>query len=165
MNVEPPWLQDLFLKHRGEHIYIEGKQIIQLDRVKIPRLALIHLKFVGNKIFDGNAAVIAVRKPDKIYLSDGSAAIAVAIWDELNLPREVCHTVESGRGCLEVYNKYYIRHSDGFVSEDSFTGNAGMHVTELDENVRRYECSNAVGPFSLDDLVFEVRWEPLPSRE
>jgi hypothetical protein len=160
MTNELPWLQDFFFKHRGEPLYIDGKQIIQLDRINIPPNALIHVKFVGDDIYTGNAAVIAVRKPGKIFLSDGSAVTAVAIWDERHLPREVTHIVEYEECCLEVYNKYYVEHLDGFVSEDNFTGNAGMHVIELAKNVRRYECSSGVGPFALNDLVFELRWEP-----
>ncbi|HEV2818700.1 MAG TPA: hypothetical protein VGW40_15930 [Allosphingosinicella sp.] len=160
MTVEFPWLQDLFVKHRGQPLYVNGQQIIQMDRIEIPSRALIKLKFLGDKIFEGNAAVIAVDKPDKIFLCDGSTATAVAIWDEPGLPREVTHLVDSKKCNLKVYNKYYITFSDGFVVEESFTGNAGMHVVKISENVRRYECSNAVGPVCLNDLVFELCWEP-----
>jgi hypothetical protein len=161
MTVEFPWLQDLFVKHRGQPIYVDGKQIIQMDRIEIPPRALIRVTFVGDHIYNDNAAVIAVRKPDKIFLCDGSTAPAVAIWDEPDLPRKVSHIVESEGRSLDVYNKYRTKHSEDFITEDSFTGNAGIHVVEVSENVRRYECSNAVGPFSLNDLVFEVCWEPL----
>ncbi len=40
-----------------------------------------------------------------------------------------------------------------------------MHVVEVAENVRRYECSNGQGPISLNDLVFELGWEPLAAKE
>lgn len=163
MSADTPWLKDLFLASKGKPVYVDGTKFILLDRIEIPASVLVHVEFVGEKYFLNSAAVIAVRKPDKIYLSDGSTAIAVAIWDELDLPRQVVHRVVSERHCLEVYHKYRIFHSSDFVTEDSFTGNAGMHVVEMSENRRRYECSNGVGPISLDDLVFEVWWEPLPA--
>lgn len=160
MSNEYLWLKDQFLKTRGKPLCIDGKRIIQMDRIEIPERVLVHVKFLGERIYLENAAVIAVQKPDRIYLSDGSTASAVAIWDEPDLPRQVRHVVESQNRCLEIYNKYRNRHSDDFITEDHFTGDAGMHVVEVARNVRRYECSNGIGPFSLDDLVFELRWEP-----
>jgi hypothetical protein len=161
MNDTPPSLQALFLETKGQPIFIGGNKIILMDRINIPSLALVKLRFLGDTIYRDNAAVIAVRNADKILLSDNSAAKAVAVWDEPDLPREVSHIVESENRTLEVYNKYRIRHSEDFVTEDSFTGNAGMHVIEVTENRRRYECSNGPGPVSLEDLVFELWWEPL----
>lgn len=161
MNNDTPWLADLFLASMGKPVCVDGKKIIQMDRIEISSRTLIRLRFLGERAFHGNAAVIAVRKPDRILLSDGSPATAVAIWDEPGLPREVTHIVETERRCLEIYNKYHITFSDGFVINESFTGNAGMHVVEVAENVRRYECSNGAGPISLNDLVFELCWESL----
>lgn len=157
--IAEPALQDLFVGSSGRPIDFAGHRVIQLDRIPIPEKCEVVVSFIGERIYQNNAAVIAVRKPGRIFLSDGKPVGAVAIWDAPDLPRTVRHPVESGGNCLEVYNKYRLFHSEDFITEDKFTGNAGMVVTEIDSCKRRYQCSNGDGAFSLTDLVFEVSWE------
>jgi hypothetical protein len=159
---EIPFVQDLFLTSQGKPVRIGGKKIILTDRVKIPARTKVSISFIGERIFRNNGAVIAIRHPGKIFMSDGSKAQAVVTWDEPNLPRKITYVVSSANQHLEVYNRYRIKHSDDFVTEDSFTGNAGMHVTQVSHSVRRYECSNGLVPFKLDDLIFELSWESVP---
>jgi hypothetical protein len=148
----------MFLASRGKPVRFAGHEIIQMDRMAIPENCEVVVDFAGERVYQNEAAVIAVRKPGRIFLSDGSAVKAVAIWDVPDLPRTASHRVESGGCLLEIYHKYRTFHSPEFATEDSFTGNAGMIVSEVDANRRRYQCSNGPGEFSPTDLVFEVSW-------
>lgn len=154
-------LQTLFLNGHGDPVEVEGRSVVQIDRLELADRTEMEIVFVGGRPFRDNAAVIAIDRPGAILLSDGSPASAVAIWDEPGLPRKIIHRVESAGQPLQVYNKYRTRHGPDFVTEDSFTGNAGMIITELSPNRKRYECSNGPGRFSPGDLVFELNWTPL----
>jgi hypothetical protein len=154
-------LQDLFLERRGDPIEVDGRLVVQMDRVDLQGAGEVEIVFAGTRPFHDNAAVLAIDQPSAILLSDGSRATAVVIWDEPGLPRTVVHRVESADRPLFVYNKYRTRHGPDFVTEDSFTGNASMIVTSLSPHRRKYECSNGPGQFSPDDLIFELRWERL----
>jgi len=150
-------LQYLFLAGLGKPLQIDGRTVVQMDRWELESGVEAEIVFLGDKPFCDNAAAIAIDRPGMILLSDGRPAKAVAIWDEPGLPRTVIHRVENAGRPLKIYNKYRTRHAPDFITEDSFTGNAGMVVTEVSASCRRYECSNGPGPFSPDDLVFEVR--------
>jgi len=134
-----------------------------MDRLDLPESAEVEIVFLSSRQPGGNAAVIAIEKPGSISLSNGTPATAIAIWDEPYLPTAVVHRIESAGRMLQVYNKYRTRHGPDFITEDSFTGNAGMIVTQTSPSRRRYECSNGPGPFSPDDLIFELSWKSLGS--
>jgi hypothetical protein len=153
-------LQEMFVRSHGQPIVLGERTVVQMDKVDLAGTVEAKIQFVGAEFYVNNAAVIAIRKPGKIFLSDGSVTNAVQIWDEPGLPRVAIHVVDSAGQPLEVYNKYRTRHGSGFVTEDSFTGNAGMIVTALSPLKKRYECSNGPGQFSTD-LIFELSWKPL----
>ena len=161
-------LQERFLRSKGQPQNVRGDRVVQLDRVDLPDTAMITLKFMGDVPFVDNAAVIAISKPGKIFLSDGTTATALKIWDEAGLPRNVVYKIVTAGHQLQIYNKYRTHHKSGLITEDNFTGNAGMVVTEISPNTRRYECSKGPGPFSKSDLIFELSYEPvekIPSAE
>ena len=158
-NGDQSSLQERFLRSKGQPQRVGNDQVVQVDRIDLPKSVWITLKFMGDVPFTDNAAVIAISKPGKIFLPDGTTANALQVWDEAILPRIVTYRVETLRQCLRVYNKYRTHHRSGLVTEDKFTGNAGMVVTQTAPNSRRYECSNGPGPFSKADLVFEISWE------
>jgi hypothetical protein len=70
--------------------------------------------------------------------------------------------VFAGSECLQIFNRYRIHHRSGLVTEDYFTGNAGMVVRAISSAKRRCECSTGPGPFSKD-FVFEIEWSPSPT--
>jgi hypothetical protein len=152
-------LQELFLESGGNAVEIDGKSIVQMDQVELPNEAKVEVSFIGPASPD-DAAVIAIGRPGAIFLSDGRPVTAVQIWAEPEWPRTVVHRVEGAGQALQIYNKYRIQHGPDFVTEDSFTGNAGMIVTQLSANHKRYECSNGLGRFSPSDLIFELSWKP-----
>lgn len=156
-------LQEMFLRSRGAPVRIGEDIVIQMDRIEIPVESLVTVEFLGPEIFADNAAVIGVPKPGEIFLSNGTSVQAVAIWDDRGLPRHATHRVVSKGTALQIYNKYRTRHDAGSVTEDSFTGNAGMVVTQTSDCCKRYECSNGPGAYSKDALIFEVRWKPYTS--
>ncbi|HZT01151.1 MAG TPA: hypothetical protein VFA39_02665 [Steroidobacteraceae bacterium] len=151
-------LQQQFLESHGAPVTLGELTVIQMDRVMIPVHSTIEVTFVGEKVYSDCAAVLGVSRKGKIKLSDGTYATAVAIWDQSDLPRVVNHEVIAPDGCLQVYNKYRVQHPSGLATEESFTGNAGMVVTDLGPNVRLYECSKGPGSFDKRALVFKVSW-------
>lgn len=153
-------LVEQFLKSRGAPVKVRGDTVVQSDSLALPARAVVEVSFCGDTPFANNAVVLSVSKGDKIFLSDGSSVTALQIWDEPDLPRSVSHRVECSSGTLRIHNKYRIHHRSGLVTEDSYTGNAGMVVTALAPNRKRYECSNGIGPFDKRNLVFEVLWRP-----
>ena len=153
-------LQEQFLRTKGRPVLVGDENVIQQDQVELPEMAIVEVHFLGNRPFDDNGVVLSIRSPGAIHLSDGTPASAVKIWDEQGLPRFARHVVDSKGQPLKIHNKYKIRHRTDEVTEDNFTGNAGMVVTQTAPNGRRYECSNGPGAFSKGDLVFEIAWKP-----
>jgi len=152
-------LQYRFVESRGAPLKVGDLTVVQMDRVIIPQHAIVEIEFVGDRLYADCAAVIAVPESGKIKLSDGSSARAVASWDQPGLPRRVAHAVDSPDGRLDVYHKYRVRHSASFTTEDSFTGNAGIVVSEISANTRLYECSTGPGAFDKGALVFRLSWK------
>lgn len=64
---------------------------------------------------------------------------------------------ECQTGRLKVWNIYRVGHPSG-VTEDQWTGNAGMVLAAETPESRRYRCSDGVGAFDLSDFEFEVQW-------
>jgi hypothetical protein len=46
-----------------------------------------------------------------------------------------------------------------FVTEDKWTGNAGLVVLRSVAGYRSYGCSDGIGEFDPEDLKFELTWE------
>ncbi|MCA8911894.1 MAG: hypothetical protein KDB82_09330 [Planctomycetes bacterium] len=93
-----------------------------------------------------------------IHLPDGSASKLLYVWDEQGLARRVSYDVESPSGEVLISNLYRIRHNSGLVTEDGWTGNAGMVVTKKSKKKRLYRCSDGMGEFNPNDHVFTVGW-------
>lgn len=151
-------LQERFLQTRGKPISIGGEIIVQRDLIALSDISLVNIRFLGDQAFLDNGIVLSVVPPGSIRLSDGTSVNAVKIWDEEGLPRIVEHVVDPRGQVLKVHNKYKVKHPNGEVTEENFTGNAGMVVTEVGVTKRRYECSSGPGPFSKNDLVLEISW-------
>src|SRR5205807_1167153 len=102
-------------------------------------------------------------KADKcvIKLSDGSTVRRLYIWHEPDLPAKVEHNVSCLRGGrLKFWNIYRVSHSDGTVTEEQWTGNAGMILVDESQRSRHYRCSDGVGPFDERDLELVIEWTP-----
>jgi hypothetical protein len=153
-------LQQLFLESRGGPIAFEGTSIVQLDRFEIESPCIVELRFLGEANPD-EAAVFETDSPGILKLSDGSETRAVATWDDPALPRRIRYGFEPKGQPLLVSNRYRLFHRTDFVTEDRFTGNAGMIVESISARARRYACSNGLGSFDPTNLTFEV--EILPS--
>lgn len=150
-------LQEQFLASKGQPIQCDGNVIIQMDVVSIPEHANVKVSFLGASYFAGNGVAIKARG-GRIYLSDGSYAETVCIWDTPEHSRSVIHKVFAPNRELRVWNVYRIEHSSGAITEDSWTGNAGMIVEQQSGQIRRYRCSNGIGARNFADLMFEVVW-------
>ncbi len=150
----PGNLQQAFIDNGGAPVALGAEQIVQADRWTLTGDAVVEIRFTGKPV-PGASVRLSIRKPGRILLSDGSPAAALAVYDQRGLPRSARHRVRPNGSSLLVYNAYAVMRG-GRSFEESWTGNAGMIVTRLAEDRRRYECSDGTGAFARGDLVFEI---------
>lgn len=133
---------------------VGDQEVVQSDRLPIGQ-GVLKLTF-QRPLVDQGVAVKPVR--GKVRLSDGTYVPLLHVWYDPKLPLEVIHEVSSRTGEVLVWNIYRVRHTNGVVTEDAWTGNAGMIVSNLGDRRRRYQCSKGPGPFE-PRFEFEASWE------
>ena len=95
-----------------------------------------------------------------IERSDGRHAEVVDTWRVPGLPDEISYKVSCPRGSLMTWNIYRVRHYDGTITEDMWTGNAGLVLLSEQPHNRIYGCSpGGCGGFEPQDLVIELEWK------
>lgn len=94
-----------------------------------------------------------------IELSDGRRAEVVDTWRAPGLPDVITYTVSCPSGGLLLWNIYQVTHPNGEITEDMWTGNAGMTLLSARPNGRTYGCSpGGGGDFEPRRLIVEVEW-------
>jgi hypothetical protein len=148
-------LQEQFIESKGAPILVNGQKVVQMDCIPIfSGVVTIHFLGANNRMFG-----VAMKSPiGRIELSDGTHTKTVISWDEPGMPRSVEYAVACPDGELRLWNVYRVVHLSGEITEDAWTGNAGMLVETLGGNTRRYKCSSGPGKFSPDEFSFEVAW-------
>jgi hypothetical protein len=150
-------LQELFIESKGSPVLIGAETVIQMDTIPLAD-GLLTVNLKGQ--LDGLSGVCFKLPTGQLLLSDGSAVKAVHIWNEANLPAVVTHRVRGAREGVRVWNVYRVTHPNGKMTEDAFTGNAGMVLAQIESRVREYSCSNGPGDFDPKEFVFSIEWEP-----
>ncbi|HXK59524.1 MAG TPA: hypothetical protein PLP42_06460 [Acidobacteriota bacterium] len=152
----PLSLQELFLRSGGKSVRVGDHQVIQMDRIPI-RAGRVVIQFLDPPTGVHGVAIKA--KGGGIELSDGRWVELVHLWDEPGFPRRIEHNVDCPEGWLRLWNIYRTKHKTGEVTEDAWTGNAGMIVDYADAGVRRYRCSAGPDEFNPDNFKFGVSWQ------
>jgi hypothetical protein len=130
-------LQEQFLDSRGAPLLVNGVEIVQIDRIAVRRGKV---RLVAKVAYEGQG--IALKAPSgAIKLSDGREVSVLHIWFDPGLPLEVTHELDCPDGELRVWNIYRTVHPNGAVTEDAWTGNAGMVIAEKQPRRRHYRCS------------------------
>lgn len=150
--------QQQFMESMGKPIQYNGKLVLQGDVLSIPESALVTISFAGEKAFQDNGLILKA-SGGRILLNDGRSVESLKIWDSDRFPRSVTYEVYAPNRELRVWNIYRITHRSGLITEDSWTGNAGMLVELRSNNVRRYRCSNSIGEPTFAALVFDLTCE------
>jgi hypothetical protein len=153
-------LQEMFVASGGRPIQFFDSLVRQADSIPIVE-GLVTVRFLS-----GDAHGHGIRLKAKrgwIELSDGSRSEVVDTWRSPDLPDEITYRVSSPSGSLSFWNVYKIVHSDGVVTEDMWTGNAGMVKVSEIQNKRTYACSPG-GPdeFAPQRLIVEIEWKLRP---
>lgn len=149
-------LQYLFIESSGHPVQIDGLAVMQADSIPISQ-GYVTIRFL--KGYQQDHGVRLKAKGGWIELSDGSHAEVVDTWRSPGLPDEITYKVSSPQKRLGLWNIYRIVHPDGTVSEDMWTGNAGIVVLQDRPNKRTYGCSPGGGDrFDPDALIVEVEW-------
>lgn len=143
-------LQEEFLAAGGGPLRVDEVEVVQGDRIAL-RHATVHVS--ARKHVEGQGIALKAGS-GRIKLSDGRAVRLVHIWFDGGLPLTVSHEVECKDGELRVWNVYRVTHSTGLTTEESWTGNAGMVITEKLPSRRHYLCSP--GTASRFDPQLEV---------
>ncbi|MCC6699388.1 MAG: hypothetical protein IT365_27430 [Candidatus Hydrogenedentes bacterium] len=149
-------LQYRFLESHGNPLQIGNMKVIQCDRLAISK-GIVKLRFLSEAT--GKQGVALKAKKGGIRMSDGKRVQRLNIWHETNLPPNVEYEVECPTGELTLWNIYRMQHPDGSMTEDEWTGNAGMIIVEQKNGYRRYGCSDSFDTFSPANLEFEVEWD------
>lgn len=148
-------LQEAFLRSRGEAVRIGESLVRQMVEIPLKR-GEITVEFLSE--LNGRHGISISSKNGWIRLSDGSTTPRLHIWNEPGLPSSVTHEFESRDGVIRIWNVYRIRHPSGIVTEDYFTGNAGIVVLEQGPSHVRLGCSGGLGDFDPQELVVEISW-------
>ena len=148
--------QELFLRSRGKPIVVNGREVCQMTRIPIRR-GLVRIRF--NSTPDGTQGICVRAKGGWVELSDGSRSERLMIWNEPGLPNSITHRVNCPEDELLIWNVYRVHHPTGEVTEDSWTGNAGMVLVYGSSGYRRFECSDWRNPFDPSVLTFEIEWK------
>ena len=129
-------LQEKFVETRGEPLHVDGVEVVQMDRIAVRRGMV---SVCANSACAGQG--IALKAPSgAIRLSDGQEVPLLHIWFDPGLPLTVIHEVDCPDGELRVWNIYRTVHPNGAVTEDRWTGNAGMARVDAQPRRRRYRC-------------------------
>ncbi len=150
-------LQTDFLQTNGGPVMREGDSVVQMDRIPIST-GLVRIAFQrGNAEQTCGLALESAK--GAIYLSGGERVTLLHIWDEQELPRTVAYRVDCPDGELRVWNIYRTEHASGLVTEDAWTGNAGMIVTQVGKRRRQYRCSCGPGDFDPSNQHVNIDWD------
>ena len=152
-------LQYQFIDSKGGALDIAGVGVTQRDRIPV-KAGVVTVRFISTRPEGPVQGVqLYAGKEGKIAMSDGSVTERLDIWRRPNLPDTVSHRVFCPDGFLSVNNRYEVQFKDGHVVGEHWTNNAGMTVQRSDGACRRYGCSDGIGDFCGDDLVFELEWK------
>jgi hypothetical protein len=151
----PDNLQGAFVESQGAPIRFGDEQIVQGDEWRLDAPAVLEIRFLGDVADSKQTVRVSARKKGHIQLTDGQKIRVLEMADEPGLPRFARHLVEPKGESILIYNGYTVER-DGRSYQESWTGNAGMIVTEQSPSSRLYECSSGVGPFNRNDLRFEI---------
>ena len=150
-------LQCKFTESRGEPVRQGEYTVKQLDSIKIESGTYeITVSFLDGK---NNDVGIHLEAPDGwIELSDNTQTHKLAIWRGIGLPDVIKHQVYCPNGEIVMWNIYRIRHSENFVTEDKWTGNAGLIIIDEGKQKKQYGCSSGPGEFNPFELIVEIAW-------
>jgi hypothetical protein len=151
-------LQYLFVESMGQPVVIDGVRVRQRDSIPIAK-GRVTVRFTNGDKEDHGIRLKAAG--GYILLSDGTKAEAVDTWRSADLPDEITYTVSCRAGNIAIWNIYRVFHAEGVVTEDMWTGNAGMVLLKDAPNKRVYGCSRGGGAeFDPQALTVEIEWLP-----
>ncbi len=149
-------LQELFIESRGQPVQVGGVLVRQGDVLPITK-GRVTIRFLRGQAKDHGVRLET--KNGWIELTDGSRAMVVDTWRSPEFPDEISYRVSCPQKDLDMWNIYRLFHTGGLVTEDMWTGGAGMVLLEGCPNRRVYGCSaGGSGEFAPDTLVVEVEW-------
>ena len=136
---------------------VDGVLVKQADSIPL-RNGLVTIRFIKGDEKDHGIRLSVKR--GWIELSDGSHVKGVDTWRAPDLPDEITYRVSTPDRSLVLWNIYRTFHPKGAVTEDMWTGNAGLVVLSSEPNKRTYGFSRGGGSeFDPDALVVEVEWK------
>jgi hypothetical protein len=148
-------MKERFIASGGSPLIINGRVVIQMDTIPVTKAKL---NVSASKA--RNDQGIALKSPKgSITLSDGRKVPLLHMWFDEGLPLSVAHDVDCGSEGLRIWNIYRTRHAGGVVTEDAWTGNAGMAVLDEGENYRRYGCSPGNADHFDPQLDVVITWQ------
>ena len=130
-----------------------------MDRLAVRRA---RVTISAAAVREGQGLALKAPPNGAIRLTDGRDVRLLHVWFDQGLPLCVTHEVDCKDGELRVWNIYRTRHPNGTVTEDAWTGNAGMTIVGSTENWRRYSCSPGTADHFDPQLEVLIEWETIP---
>lgn len=151
-------LQEEFCQTQGAPVERSGKSIIQMDRIPLSSgKVTITFQTPPRKPLQGVALKVS---RGGLVLPDGKQVKLLYVWNSPGCPSAASYGVKSLDGELRLWNIYKLdERSESLETAEQWTGNAGMIVEPISGFQKRYCCSNGVGAFTPDDLIFTALWE------
>ncbi len=149
-------LQTLFVKTKGAPVKIGNDLVVQMDIIPV-RKAIVTVTFISEASEIPMGIALKSNKGE-IYLSNKKKEKTVYIWNLPDLPKVINHEVTCPDGILKVWNIYQITVGEP-THADFWTNNAGMIIEIINDKQRKYYCSDGIGAFNKQDLVFQLEWE------
>ena len=139
---------------RPDHILWDGRKVRTMHWVQVPNEFQLTLEFLSEPNID-QAADIKV-EDGYLTLAAGEHVSLLRTWHDPNYESKVQYTGHSRTGRILVYNVSRLARA-GRMSEEKWTGNAGMLVEQTGPREWLYRCSSAVSsPPDFGDIVFRV---------
>lgn len=139
---------------RPDHILWDGREVRTMHWVPVPNEFRVTLEFVSEPDID-QAADIKV-EDGYLTLAGGEQLSLPRTWHDPDYEPTVQYWGHSRSGRILVYNVSRVARA-GRVSEEKWTGNAGMLVEQAGPSGWLYRCSSAASfPPNFGDIVFKV---------
>ncbi len=144
-------------KARPKFIVLNGHPVWASFELAVPESGLVRVEFLSSPRDDLQGVDIKA-EGGQIQLRQGELIPVLRMWNDPRFGNAVEYPYNSKAGLLRVWNVYQRRWADGRITEEKWTGNAGMVVEEECQGRKwLFRCSDGPSvPPNFEQLIFRV---------
>ena len=146
--------------NRPKHILWNGVAVWTSFDISAPHEGQLGLEFLS--VARTPPQGVDMRAEDGAFtLAGGERVQVLRTWHDAKYEKTVQYPFATNVGSLKIWNVYHRAWPDGRVTEEKWTGNAGMTVEQLAESCWVFRCSSGPVPLpDFDQLVFRLTINP-----